>query len=251
MALTANRELQRYVDQELRSFSVAADAHIFKGALVGFQRTSGHVRPLVAGDLFAGIAYEECDNSDGDAGALTVRVYTQGDFILPVTGIAATSVGSPAYASDDAGLSVLSAPGGSSAGKVVTYLGDSEAIVRIEPFFMPLVEQTAHVPLSSLTSGATTNPVLIATREITLISIQVVFNTKPDAGVLDVGTDNTNPTQFVSGFSLPGLTNHVPASPTMLAFAVAKGARVWAKVGQATSTAGVGGLLSVRYVEVP
>lgn len=251
MALTANRDVQRYVDQELRSFSVAESAHIFKGAIVGFERTTGHVRPLVAGDLFAGIAYEECDNSSGAAGAVSVRLYTQGDFILPVSGISAASVGSPAYASNDTSLSVLAAPGGSSAGKVITYLADSTAIVRIEPFFMPLVEQTAHVPLVSSTSAATTNPVLIATRAITLISVQVVFNTKPDAGVLDVGTDNTTPNQIVSAFSLPGLTNHVPASPTMLAFAVAKGARVWAKVGQATSTAGVGGLLSVRYVEVP
>jgi len=251
MALTANRDVQRYVDQELRSFSVAESAHIFKGAIAGFERTTGLVRPLVAGDLFAGIAYEECDNSAGEAGAQSVRLYTQGDFILPVSGISATAVGSPAYAADDTSLSVLASAGGSSVGKIITYLADSTAIVRIEPFFMPLVEQTAHVPLASSTSAATTNPVLIAQRAITLISMQVVFNTKPDAGVLDVGTDNTTPNQIVSGFSLPGLTNHTPATPTMLVFTVAKGARVWARVGQATSTAGVGGLLTVRYVEVP
>ena len=32
-------------------------------------------RPLVAGDLFAGIAYEECDNSSGAAGAVQIKAF--------------------------------------------------------------------------------------------------------------------------------------------------------------------------------
>ena len=46
MALTANRELNRYVDQELRSFPVAASQHVWKGALVGVDRSTGYVQFL-------------------------------------------------------------------------------------------------------------------------------------------------------------------------------------------------------------
>ena|GEM_PF-5219546 len=78
MALTANREVDHYVDQELRTVKVAAAAHIYKGALVGL--TGGYARGLVAGDTFVGLAYEECDNSGGSDGDKSVRVYTVGDF---------------------------------------------------------------------------------------------------------------------------------------------------------------------------
>ena len=70
MALTASRELNRFVDQELRSFSVAAVARVFKGAIVGVERSTGHVRNLQSGDQFAGIAYEEVNNSVGAGGAV-------------------------------------------------------------------------------------------------------------------------------------------------------------------------------------
>ncbi len=39
MALTANRDVDHYIDQELRSFQVAASAHLYKGGFVGL--TSG------------------------------------------------------------------------------------------------------------------------------------------------------------------------------------------------------------------
>ncbi len=50
---------------------------------------------------------------------------------------------------------------------------------------------------------------------------------------------------------LSTLTDDTPAALTIVARDVAAGARVWAKVGQASSVAGVGGLLTVRYVELP
>ena len=47
MSLTANREVDHYVDQELRSFQVAASKHIYKGALVGLSSTC-YAQPLTA-----------------------------------------------------------------------------------------------------------------------------------------------------------------------------------------------------------
>ena len=78
MALTANRELDRYVDQELRALPVKGGTTIYRGALIGLS--GGHARELNAADPFAGVALEECDNASGSDGDRVVRVYTRGDF---------------------------------------------------------------------------------------------------------------------------------------------------------------------------
>ncbi len=70
MALTANQEVDRLVDQELRQYGLTASAHVFKGGFVGLA-IDGFARAFVAGDLFLGLAYEEGDNTsgaDGDGG---------------------------------------------------------------------------------------------------------------------------------------------------------------------------------------
>ncbi len=99
MALTANRDVDRYVDQDVRSFAVAAGSHIRKGSFVGLS--SGYARALQAGDVCVGIAYEEADNTSGSAGDVSVRVFTQGDFQHALTGAAVTNIGDPVYASAD------------------------------------------------------------------------------------------------------------------------------------------------------
>jgi hypothetical protein len=251
MPLTANRELSRYVDQELRSFPVAAATHIYKGMIVGVERATGFVRPLVAGDLFAGIAYEEMDNSAGAAGAMAARLYTQGDFVLTVNSATAAWTGAAVYASNDDVTSVLNALGGSYCGILMGMVGSGVGIVRIRSLAMPQVEHSCSVPLVSSTSAATVNGVLIAPRAIKLMSAQVSFNTVPNSGNLDVGTGNTNPTELVNGFNLATLTAHVPANLTLFGRDVAKNLRVWARVGIATTTAGVGGVLTLRYFELP
>lgn len=251
MAITTNRELNRYVDQELRSFPVAATTHIYKGAIVGVDRASGYVRNLVAGDVFAGIAYEETDNSAGSNGDESVRVYTQGDFIMPANGASQALVGGPVFALDNESTSLTPGVGGSYCGMLVGVAGTNVGIVRISPMATPQVELEANVRLDSSLSAATTNPVLITQRPIKVLHAQVSFNTVPNSGALDVGTGNTTPNEIVSAFDLSTLTANTPASLTINFANVAKGLRVWAKVGQASSTAGVGGLLSLRYIELP
>ncbi|MCB9849135.1 MAG: hypothetical protein H6817_00350 [Phycisphaerales bacterium] len=103
MALTANREVDHYVDQELRSVAVAAREQIFKGAFVEFNAT-GYAQPVSGAGDFAGIAYEEMDNSGGDDGDVSGRVYTLGDFELTLSGSTQADIGRRVYASDDATL---------------------------------------------------------------------------------------------------------------------------------------------------
>ncbi len=106
MALTASREVDRYVDQELRAIPVKGSTKIYKGALVGL--TSGYARGLVAGDAFAGIAYEEVDNTAGSDGGKLVRVFTLGDFEHALGSASRANNGAAVYASDDATLTLTS-----------------------------------------------------------------------------------------------------------------------------------------------
>jgi len=131
MALAANREVAKYVGQELRTQPVKAATHVYKGAIVGLD-TGGNARGLVAGDAFAGIAYEEIDNT-GAAGAKSIRCYTEGDFEHALSGAAVTDIGRPVFASADntltfAGLS------NSYVGIVWDVPSSGNIILRIDPF---------------------------------------------------------------------------------------------------------------------
>jgi hypothetical protein len=251
MALTANRDLKRYVDQELRSYAVAASQHIWKGALLGIERSTGYVRNLVAGDVFAGVAYEEMDNSSGSGAAKNVRLYTQGDFILTVNNATQALAGSLVFALDSETTGLTSSQGASHCGMLLGMVSASQGIVRIDPMKVSQIEHALEVPLVSSTSGATTNPVMITQRAIKIVSVQVSFNTVPNSGALDVGTDNSDPDEVIDAFNLATLTAHTPSLLTPFSRDVAKNLRVWAKVGVATTTAGVGGTLSIRYIELP
>lgn len=100
MALSVNRDVDHYVDQELRSYSVAGGAHVYKGGFVGLA-SDGYVQPLTAGAALVGLAYEEADNSAGSDGDETVRVFTFGDFGHALSGATVADIGRAVFASDD------------------------------------------------------------------------------------------------------------------------------------------------------
>jgi len=251
MALTANRELNRFVDQELRSFTVAASAHVWKGALVGVERSTGHVRNLQPGDMFVGIAYEEVDNSNGAAGEVSIRLYTQGDFVLTTNNATQAWVGSAVYAVDDEVTGVLTFGGESYVGVLMAVLSTNLGIVRINPVGAKQVEFAVQVPLVSSTTQANLIPVMMTQRAIKFIGAEVSFLTVPDQGLLDVGTTVSDPDEMVNAFNLATLTSNTPTVLLPVFRDVPKGQVIWAKVGQASTTPGDGGLLSLRYLELP
>ncbi len=132
MALSTNREVDRYVDQELRSYPVAQSAHIYKGGFVGLN-ASGYARALAASDPAVGLAYEEADNSGGSDGDKAVRVFTQGDFLHALSGAAKTNIGDAVYASADDTLT-FTATGNSLVGVCVDVPESGKVILRIEPY---------------------------------------------------------------------------------------------------------------------
>ena len=131
MALSANREVDHYVDQQRRTFKAAND-HIYKGALLSFE-AGGYIAPLTAAEVFAGIVYEECDNSGGADGDKSVRVFTTGDYKHVLSGSTIANCGDAVYASDDGTLTFTS-----TANTFVGYCVDvptaGTIIVRIQPF---------------------------------------------------------------------------------------------------------------------
>ncbi len=139
MALTSNREVDRYVDQELRSLPVKSGARVYKGAFVGLS--GGYARALIAGDPFAGIAYEEADNTAGGDGAISVRVFTLGDFELPLAGAARTDNRSALFASDDQTLTTA-ASGNSFLGHQIDVPATGRVVLRIQVTPTPLAGGT-------------------------------------------------------------------------------------------------------------
>jgi len=155
MALTANREVDHFVDQELRQFAVGASKHIYKGGFVGLA-TTGYAQPLVAGDKFAGLAYEESDNSSGAAAATNVRVYTQGDFQHALSGAAVTDVGRAVYASADDTLT-FDPEDNSFVGFVQGFVSSDVIVLRLASAAQldhePIAHHAASFTLTGLQSG--------------------------------------------------------------------------------------------------
>lgn len=98
--LAANKP-RAYEGGSRNEIPVIASDIIYEGAAVGVVDASGHARPLVANDRFAGFAEAQADNSAGTAAAINVRTIESGKIQLSVTGAVITDIGQPVYASDD------------------------------------------------------------------------------------------------------------------------------------------------------
>lgn len=81
---------------------VAAGVKIYQGAMLG-RKTDGYIRPFATGDFFCGHALEDCDNTNGSAGDLSVR-YRRGTYYATVPVFGSTTiahVGDPVWAASD------------------------------------------------------------------------------------------------------------------------------------------------------
>ncbi|HSW47006.1 MAG TPA: hypothetical protein VLM89_15695 [Phycisphaerae bacterium] len=189
MALSSNREVDRYVDQELRSLPVKGGAHIRKGGFVGLS--GGYARPLVAGDVFAGIAYEELNNTGVD-GALAARVFTLGDFELALAGADRVNNRGPLFASDDETLTA-SASGNSFVGYQIDVPGTNRAVLRIQVTPTPLAGGTM-------------------TGELVSAGIRHKVATKASAANVAIGTNDLGGIIVITGTTAGNL--NLPAAAT-------------------------------------
>lgn len=116
---------------EENALLVIASDIIYEGAAVGTVDASGHARPLVGGDRFAGFANQKADNSAGAAAAISVDLKTKGKVQLAVTGAVITDRGQPVYATDDDTF-VYNPVGGSFIGRVHRFVSSGVVIVEFD-----------------------------------------------------------------------------------------------------------------------
>ncbi len=134
MALSADRDVQFYVSQELVELPVADNVKIYKGALVGRDRSTGYARPLTAGDDFLGVAYRLADNTGAGhtAGGINVRLHQMVDVVHALSGVTVSEIGKDVYASADDTLT-LTPTGNSRVGRIVAVETSNTARVRCQP----------------------------------------------------------------------------------------------------------------------
>lgn len=132
MATLAVDKPRTQVLGDLNDIPIIAAEIIYEGAAVGIVVGTGHARPLVAGDKFAGFAQTKCDNSLGAAAALNVKVIRKGVAVLAVTSVAITNIGALVYATDDDTFALTTSPTSSLIGKVVRFVSSGIADVAFE-----------------------------------------------------------------------------------------------------------------------
>jgi len=116
---------------ELNDLPVIATDIIYEGAAAGIVAASGHVRPLVGGDKFAGFVNCIADNAAGSAAAILANLISKGKVQLSVSGAVITDVGQPVYATDD-NTFVFSPVGASYIGRVFRFVSSGVVIVDFD-----------------------------------------------------------------------------------------------------------------------
>lgn len=131
MTTLAADALRAFEIGDVEEYPVIAADIIYGHAAVGLVDGTGHARPLVAGDAFAGFAEKRADNSAGAAAARNVRVAKRGKIVLPVTGAVITDFRQPVYASDDDTFT-FSPVGGSFVGFVERFISAGVVLVAFD-----------------------------------------------------------------------------------------------------------------------
>lgn len=111
----------------------AAVATLYEGTLA-FVNSSGYADSGTGTgqNRFAGIVVDECDNSGGAAGDLTVDLWRKGVFLLTGTGFSQASVGRDAYATDNFTITAAPSASGVKIGKIVGYSSSTQVWVEID-----------------------------------------------------------------------------------------------------------------------
>jgi predicted RecA/RadA family phage recombinase len=112
--------------------SKASSVNLYAGTLAFFDASTGYI---VADDnaganAFAGVVYQQCDNSGGSAGDLEVELYTDGIFRLTGSSFTQATNGDLVYAIDNYTIQASSSSA-SKVGRVVNYVSATVVDVLI------------------------------------------------------------------------------------------------------------------------
>lgn len=187
MALSADRAVKFYATRELVELPVDDNVVIYKGALVGRNRTTGYARPLSAGDDFLGVAYARADNTlpGHVAGGLRVMLHQDIDVVHALPSVALADVGKDVYASDDETLTLAPA-GNSRIGRVVALEGASLARVRCQPA-LGLSGALENLPIVQLADASATLTLAHVNRTLLIANTAARVLTLPPAASVRAG----------------------------------------------------------------
>ena len=112
--------------------SKAAAVNLYAGTLAFFDASTGYITndDNAGANAFAGIVYQQCDNSGGSAGDLEVELYTDGIFRLTGSSFTQATNGDLVYAIDNYTIQA-SATSASKVGRVVNYVSATVVDVLI------------------------------------------------------------------------------------------------------------------------
>lgn len=131
MAVTANQVLTRR-GADLTSAKAAA-VNLYAGTFAFYDASTGYVTNDTnsGANAFAGIVYQQCDNSGGSAGDLSVELITEGQVPVTGSGFSQATVGDAIYASDNY-TATASSSSTSLIGRCTDFVSSTQVYVSIQ-----------------------------------------------------------------------------------------------------------------------
>ncbi len=133
MAVTADQLITARIPSTGRLMQVKVEAgEVLYAGTMCFLDADGYAVPTAGGLKFAGIVRKTVDNTAGADGDLEAEVYTEGDFVLPLSSVAQADL-TPGlvYASDNY-TTTTTATSNSFIGNIIRVAGTSLAEIRLD-----------------------------------------------------------------------------------------------------------------------
>lgn len=132
MAVTANQVVVMS-DAGSKIEGKAAAVNLYQNTLAFWDASTGYVTndDNAGANAFAGIVYQQCDNSAGSAGDKPVELYTEGVFRLTGSSFTQATAGDLIYATDNFVITATST-NASRIGRAVNYVSATQVDVMID-----------------------------------------------------------------------------------------------------------------------
>ena len=132
MAVTANQVVLMQDAENIIQCKAAA-VNLYQNTLAFWDASTGYITndDNAGANAFAGIVYQQCDNSGGSAGDKVVELYTEGVFRLTGTSFTQATAGDLIYATDNFTTTATST-NASRIGRAVNYVSATQVDVMID-----------------------------------------------------------------------------------------------------------------------
>ena len=132
MAVTANQVVLMQDAENIIQCKAAA-VNLYQNTIAFWDASTGYVTndDNAGANAFAGIVYQQCDNSGGSAGDKVVELYTEGVFRLTGSSFTQATAGDLIYATDNFTTTATST-NASRIGRAVNYVSATQMDVMID-----------------------------------------------------------------------------------------------------------------------